>query len=516
LKMNGNTTESSSKKLKTEIVTQRSQPEDIRSKNCPYLDTIDRSVLDFDFEKLCSVSLSHLNCYACLVCGKYFQGRGQKSYAYTHSVQDSHHVFLNLETKKFYCLPDNYQILDQSLEDITFMLNPAYKVEHIENLDVSSKLVRAYDGSMYLPGVVGINNIKANDYCNVILQALSHVGPLRNFFLREENYVSHRSAGDKLHLLVTRFGELLRKLWNPRHFKAHVSPHEMLQAVVLASEKKFQITKQGDCVDFISWFLNALQRSLASKKKSSSTVVGKTFRGSMRVWSRKIPAADIKEEERKKLLEEEEFQEKVVDMPFLYLTCDLPAPPLFPDDQRENIIPQVPIYQLLNKFNGLQEKEYKTYKDSTFRRFILTKLPPFIILYFKRFTKNTFILEKNNTIVNFPVKGIDFGELLAPEVRSKHKHTVYDLVANIVHEGEPSNKGSANKGTYKAHILHKGSGKWFELQDLHVSDILPQMITLSESYLQIYEVNKSIVSAPPTSPEEASNTIGPILPQAQR
>ena len=32
-----------------------------------------RGVLDFDFEKLCSVSLSRINCYACLVCGKYFQ-----------------------------------------------------------------------------------------------------------------------------------------------------------------------------------------------------------------------------------------------------------------------------------------------------------------------------------------------------------------------------------------------------------------------------------------------------------
>lgn len=41
---------------------------------CPYLDTINRQVLDFDFEKLCSVSLSRINVYACLVCGKYFQG----------------------------------------------------------------------------------------------------------------------------------------------------------------------------------------------------------------------------------------------------------------------------------------------------------------------------------------------------------------------------------------------------------------------------------------------------------
>ena len=42
---------------------------------CPYLDTINRLVLDFDFEKLCSVSLSRVNVYVCLVCGKYFQVR---------------------------------------------------------------------------------------------------------------------------------------------------------------------------------------------------------------------------------------------------------------------------------------------------------------------------------------------------------------------------------------------------------------------------------------------------------
>jgi hypothetical protein len=41
---------------------------------CPYLDTINRHVLDFDFEKVCSVTNAHLNVYACLVCGKYFQG----------------------------------------------------------------------------------------------------------------------------------------------------------------------------------------------------------------------------------------------------------------------------------------------------------------------------------------------------------------------------------------------------------------------------------------------------------
>jgi len=93
-------------------------------------------------------------------------------------------------------------------------------------------------------------------------------------------------------------------------------------------------------------------------------------------------------------------------------------------------------------------------------------------------------LEKNTTIVNFPVKGVDFGELLLPNHRAKHSNTVYDLMANVVHEGEPG----AGKGTYKIHLLRQGSGKWYELQDLHCIDILPQMLPLSESYVQIYQL----------------------------
>lgn len=77
-------------------------------------------------------------------------------------------------------------------------------------------------------------------------QSLSHVAPLRNYFLKEENYNKiKRPPGSMDFLLVQRFGELIRKLWNPCNFKAHVSPHEMLQAVVLCSKKKFQITEQG-------------------------------------------------------------------------------------------------------------------------------------------------------------------------------------------------------------------------------------------------------------------------------
>lgn len=35
----------------------------------------------------------------------------------------------------------------------------------------------------------------------------------------------------------------------------------------------------------------------------------------------------------------------------------------------------------------------------------------------------------------------------------------------------------------------KGANKWYELQDLHVKEILPQTITLSDSYCQVWYSN---------------------------
>ena len=148
----------------------------------------------------------------------------------------------------------------------------------------------------------------------------------------------------------------------------------------------------------------------------------------------------------------DEYKERCEENHFLYLTLDLPPTPLFKDDLSESIIPQVPLFTLLSKFNGQTEKEYKTYKDSCLKRFEITRLPKYLILYMKRFTRNTFFLEKNPTIVNFPINNVDLSELLAPELRSK-QNCVYDLIANVVHEGEPE----AGKGTYRMHVLHRVS-----------------------------------------------------------
>jgi U4/U6.U5 tri-snRNP-associated protein 2 len=73
-------------------------------KDCPYMDTINRNVLDFDRARECSVTGALQNVYGCLICGKYFQGRGIQTQAYLHSVSVDHHMFINLNTEKVHSL----------------------------------------------------------------------------------------------------------------------------------------------------------------------------------------------------------------------------------------------------------------------------------------------------------------------------------------------------------------------------------------------------------------------------
>ena len=46
----------------------------------------------------------------------------------------------------------------------------------------------------------------------------------------------------------------------------------------------------------------------------------------------------------------------------------------------------------------------------TLKRHHLAALPPYLILHIKRFTKNNFVEERNPTIVNYPLRGVELGE----------------------------------------------------------------------------------------------------------
>lgn len=279
-----------------------------------YLDSITRSALDFDFLRQCSITLSNQNVYACLVCGKYFSGRGLKTPAYFHALEIGHHVYINMETKKVYVLPEGYEVKSKSLDDIKFVVDPQFTPEEVKALDKERQPAWDLAGRKYYPGFVGLNNIKANDYVNVVAQALAHVGPLRNFMMLED--LSARPQ------LPQQFSVLVRKLWNPKAFKNHVSPHEMMQEVSLRSNKKYLLTSQADPIEFLSWFLNNLHLTLGgSKTKPHSSLIQHIFQGSLRIESQSITArADAGD---RLLFEDAAIKSQT--SPFMILTLDLPS-----------------------------------------------------------------------------------------------------------------------------------------------------------------------------------------------
>lgn len=535
---------------------------------CPYLDTVNRTYLDFDFEKLCSVSLSNMNIYVCLVCGKFFQGRGPRTHAHTHSLHDFHHVFMNLHTARIFCLPDNYEVLDSSLDDIKRALFPSFTSAAIAQLDTNTTLVRDVHGVSYLPGFVGLNNLKSTDYVNVVLQALGHVTPLRNYFLQPSLY----EAGAK-NQLVLRFGEVMRKLWSQDNFKSTVSPHDFLQEVVSASGKRFAIGKPGEAVDFLSWLLHQLHVGLGGtmpmvgckggeggkkKKAGRRSVVLDCFQGEIRVRTltkarRDWTVGGRGEEEgdeddgtgRGNGAQEEKEGEPAGEWavsetrsPFLFLTVDIPQTPLFKDSQGGVIIPHIPLYSVLDKFNGVKVVDAVKAGVHTRKQYWITRLPQYLILSLARLTRNHFFVEKNPTIVNFPVKNLELRDYFLPEaglpteeglktmtvgelkgfvqahgggdakeaveredleeqaraVLNEVAGTKYDLVANVVHDSPPGQekkeaaRGEATPpGTYRVHVFNRASDQWYEIQDLHVQETLPQLITISESCVLIYE-----------------------------
>jgi U4/U6.U5 tri-snRNP-associated protein 2 len=473
-----------------------------------YLDTINRSVLDFDFEKLCSVTLSNINVYACLVCGKYFQGRGPKSHAYFHALEVDHHVYINMETKNVFVLPEGYEVQNKSLDDIKYVVDPKFAEEDVKRMDRIPRESTDLLNKKYRPGFVGMNNIKANDYLNVVVQTLSHVAPLRNFLLL------HGFAQNAAQLPV-RFSTLVRKIWNPKAFKSHVSPHELLQEIALRSSKKFTLTQQSDPVEFLSWFLHNLHLSLGgSKTKPLSSIVQRAFQGKLRLEAQAITAKSDTTGDRLRFEESSNITTNVT--PYLILTLDLPQTPLFRDAiEDKNIIPHVPLTTLLQKYNGMQASERQAQRV---RHRLLHPLPPYLMFHIKRFSTNKFVSERNPTIVTFASpRGLDMSPYVEPNpsIHPPGEPIYYEMVANIILDtvnvhtggGEDSNAadaaskavgGDGERVAWKVQLRDKAVAaaqrsdlpEWVEIQDLFVERAEAETLFTREGYLMVWERRK--------------------------
>lgn len=272
-------------------------------------------------------------------------------------------------------------------------------------------------------------------------------------------------------LLVRVVGEAARKVWNPMPFKALFSPHEFMLAVSLASDRRYSVNQQADALDFLIWLLNTLHRDFLA---IGSRIVADTFQGQVQVSSKRLKAHELAAG-----AADGNFDTKTV--PFFYLSLDLPPVPLYQSPTGEYLVPQVPLQQLLVKYDGGQ----LTQRGDLMQAFSLEHLPEYLILHYRRFTKSHLVIEKNRTVVSHPMTGLPVQNctaFLVSNCLARQETILYDIIANICHVGE----AALGKGHFLVQLLHPANGHWIEIDDLNVKEIPALNVPLCESFIQVW------------------------------
>eukprot|EP01034_Spumella_vulgaris_P031445 gene31445-38837_t len=396
-------------------------------------------------------------------------------------------------------------------------------------------------------------------------------------------------------------------MWSSSNFKSIVSPQELMQEIAVESKKRFSIGQRQECANLFVWLLATLSKETTSShgKNKHSSPVYEPFQGVVQVTSLTKKLVNSFEDQQLLKTDVDSHQtvsvegagdgwvESVADVPFSFLSVDIPPCPLFRDSHGGLVIPQIPLFQVLRKFDGNTWSDHVTNDEHVRKQYRIQILPRYLVLHLVRFTKNNFSLEKNSTIVTFPVKNLEMRYFLFPpgdsdtvssaeraaqqraidscpspdavqymagkalremisrlgselhlsQLRNSDElkvsdstsssveleearlriialsvvervelfsSTKYDLMANICHDstqatqsvtvgdlnmnlnatsnqkkvGKSRNVSASasnsnnvlNMGSFKVHLHNRATDQWFEIQDLHVAETMPQLV----------------------------------------
>lgn len=384
-------------------------------------------------------------------------------------------------------------------------VNPTIPSADLALIDTKPSITRTLDNRQAIQGVLAMNGLPSGDAASAVLQCLVHLPKLRNYLLEEPYYHDDRPASE----LLVQFSNLTKRIWNTTPWRQAVSPHELLHEISLRSDGKYGASPKCDPIEFYSWLVNTLHRDLAldakkrGVKKASTTAISELFQGQVIIQTEKLTR---KKEEQAPVgsatmdvdadaaaaanasnvaqalsatndMGAEEMDKNLTTSkvtPFFHLQLDLPTVTLLKDEKSKTASLQVPIYTLLSKFDGHSKQFLATTREN--RTCKIQTLPDYLVFFVKRFTQNMYLVEKNKTIVNFPVDELDL-----TEYTSETQNTKYNLSAYICHTGENP------AGSCLARYLHKANGKWYNAQDGTVDELQAELHFVAEAYILFYE-----------------------------
>ncbi|KAM4821301.1 ubiquitin carboxyl-terminal hydrolase 4 isoform 2-T2 [Thomomys bottae] len=119
----------------------------------------------------------------------------------------------------------------------------------------------------------------------------------------------------------------------------------------------------------------------------------------------------------------------------------------------------------------------KKHQQAT-KKFDLWSLPKILVVHLKRFSYNRYWRDKLDTIVEFPVRGLNMSEFVCDLSARPY---VYDLIAVSNHYG------AMGVGHYTAYAKNKLNGKWYYFDDSNVSLASEDQIVTKAAYVLFYQ-----------------------------
>mmetsp|Transcript_18854 Transcript_18854/g.21281 ORF Transcript_18854/g.21281 Transcript_18854/m.21281 type:complete len:736 (-) Transcript_18854:215-2422(-) len=339
-------------------------------------------------------------------------------------------------------------------------------------------------------GLVGLKNLGNTCFINSAVQCLSHTQPLADYFMNNlyEKEINSRNRLGTGGVLSTTFGQLINDLWTSED--SEIYPIKFLKGFKKHAPQ-FIEGYQEDAQEFLSYLLDGLHEDLNRVKKKSSPVEIETKNRSeeeisAESWFRYLKQnqsiiVDLFQGQLKStvICRGCRFKSLTFDT-FMYLTLPIPSKP---GSQRtpinlEDCINLFTREEILKKDDGWRCPNCKKQQDAI-KRLEIWKLPPILVIYFKRFTAtNRGGYKKNSTPIRFPLENLS----LSQYSHSQKEEPNYDLFAVSNHEG------GMNRGHYTTVIRHRRDRKWYAFSDTKVRAVssMSSPVSSSKAYVLFY------------------------------
>lgn len=410
---------------------------------------------------VCHTTTSTLNVHCCVQCGVYLQGSSKNSPMFSHFLHNKHHeLFVNLSTGNIIQLPSSHPVINTNLLDViannndndiaqtkdsqpillklSYCVHPTYNQDLINLLPIPN-CKDLSNGKPFLNGFIPIlsNNLS---HWNVVLLILSHIEPIRNFFLLF-NSNTNTSSNDNNNLLFTQINLVVKRIWSIYLIRNHITIDSLINCLLNNFNNIYK-----NVMDPRNLFLWLINKILITNKDLNS-ILHLSLQGTLKTQR-----------------DNNENREGLTH--FWQLSLTLPEMSFFKDGRNtNNSLPQIELIDLIKENN-----------------FNIVKYPKWLILNFKRFyagnsDKNVTFLpikNRNQTIIHFqPTLNLN--------------DIIYKLKINIINDIKvPENILNDDENNWKCQLLINDQN-WVEINNKEIIKKDFELLFLKETYLQIWE-----------------------------